>query len=254
MNTGQRYFGMSIVQIGILAVLAFVACIAIGFLGIMLLGSVPATPQIQPTYTLQPSPTIVVTSTAWPTITPIPDWQEYTFADGRARIWLPASYVGGDTVTSAGNIMEQVKNTSDDEAFVSGIQELIATPEIAFFAFDTADSTSVLRFMYVGMETVSPDLVLTIDDYLNRIMDESAKSGDRVVERQVTQMDYYPAGKLVVEHKISTEDVDVYVTMAAYVVQVDDTMWFMTFRTGREEFGNYRPIMEASANSFWIQR
>jgi hypothetical protein len=245
---------MTFAQIGILAALAFVACIIMGFLGMMLLGSAPATPQVQPTYTLQPTPTTVVTSTPWPTITPIPNWQEYTFADGQARIWLPANYVGGDSVTSGSAIMEQVKAASNEEAFINGVQELIASPEVSFFAFDTDESTSVIRIMFVSRETLSPDLVLTIDDYLNHMVDDAVAEGGRVVERQVTQLDSYPAGVLVTEIRISAGDIEVYVTVTMYVIQVDNTMWFMTFRTGREEFGNYRPTIEASANSFWISR
>jgi len=34
---------------------------------------------------------------------------------------------------------------------------------------------------------------------------------------------------------------------------VDDTMWFITFRTGREEFKEYQQSIEVSVNSFWIQ-
>ncbi len=253
MKTGQRYFGMTLAQIGILAVLALVACIAIGIMGTLMLNSVPNTQQTQPTYTLQPSPTPVVTSTPWPTITPIPDWQEYSFADGQARIWLPASYIGGDIATSSEEIMEKLKETIDDEAFANDIQGLMASPEISFFAFDT-EFTSSVRFMFVGSETLSPDLVIKMDDYLNNMVDNSTDGSNRVVERQVTQLDYYPVGKLVVESKIPAEDVEVYVTIAIYVIQVDNTMWIITFRTGREEFGSYRSIIEASARSFWIQR
>ncbi len=253
MNTGQRYFGMTLVQIGILAALAFIACIVIGILGMMLLNSAPAAPQIAPTYTLQPRPTTVLTATPWPTITPIPGWQEYTFADGQARIWLPASYIGGDTVTSSGSIMEKLKATVDDEAFANDIQELIASPEVSLFAFDTEFST-VIRFMFISRETLSPDLVFTLDDYLNRMMDDAAGGGSRVVERQITQLDSYPIGKLVVENKIPAGDVEVFVTVSVYVIQVDNTMWLITFRTGREEFGSYRLIMETCAGSFWIQK
>jgi hypothetical protein len=251
MTNGQRLFGMTTAQIGILVVLAFVACIAIGLLGFMLLSSVPQAPQIIPTYTLQPSPTTVVTSTAWPTVTPIPGWQEYGFAEDQARIWLPASYIGGDTVASPGSIMEKLKATVDDEDFVNDIQELIASPDIFFFAFDT-EFTSVIRFMYAGKETLSPDLVITIDDYLNHMMDIAADGSSRVIERQVTQLDYFPVGKLVVENRVAAGDVDVYVTMSVYVIQVDNTMWFISYRIGRDEFASYRSIMEASANSFWI--
>jgi hypothetical protein len=252
MKTGQRYLGMTLVQIVILAALALVACIILGILGTMLLNSTPNTQIAQPTYTLQPSPTPFFTTTPWPTITPIPDWQEYSFADGQARIWLPASYIGGDTATSSGAIMEKLKATIDDEAFANDIQGLIASPEVSFFAFDT-EFTSAVRFMFIGNETLSPDLVITMDDYLNSMMNTTDGS-NRVVERQVTQLDNNPAGILVVESKVPAGDVEVYLRAAVYVIQVDNTMWLITFRTGREEFGSYRPIIEASAKSFWIQR
>ena len=251
MKTGQRFFGMTLAQVGILAALAFVACIVMGILGTLMLRATPAPQQIQPTYTLQPSPTTVVTSTPWPTVTPIPDWQEYSFADGRARIWLPARYIGGDTVTSSETIMERLRATFDDEAFASDIQELIASSDVSFFAFDT-EYTSVVRFMFVGSETLSPDLTITMDDYLNRMMDNVTGS-DRVIERQVTQLGDNPVGILVVETQVPAGDVEVYVTLAVYVIQVDNTMWLITFRTGRDEFVSYRSTIEASAGSFWIQ-
>lgn len=253
MNTGKRYFGMTLAQIGILAALALVACIVIGILGTMMLNFTPAAQSVEPTYTLQPSPTPVMPSTPWPTVTPIPDWQEYSFVEGQARIWLPASYIGGDTVTSSGTIMEKLKATFDDEAFANDIQGLMATPEVSFFAFDT-EFTSAVRFMFIGKETLSPDVVITLDRYLNNMVDNSVDGSDRLVERQVIQGDYYPVGKLVVESKVPAEDAEVYVTVATYVIQVDNTMWLITFRTGREEFGGYRPTIESIANSFWIQQ
>jgi hypothetical protein len=36
-------------------------------------------------------------------------------------------------------------------------------------------------------------------------------------------------------------------------VQVEDTMWFITYRTGREEYVSQQPFIEASINSFWVQ-
>jgi hypothetical protein len=253
MKTGQRYFGMTLAQIGILAALALVACIVIGIFGTMLLNFTPTAQPVQPTYTLQPSPTPSAMPTAWPTITPIPDWQEYSFAEGQSRIWLPASYVGGDTVTSSAAVMEKLKATFDDEAFANDIQNLMATPEVSFFAFDT-EFTSVIRFMFIGKETLSRDVVVTLDGYLNSMVDNSITGSDRLIERQVTQGDYYPIGILVVESKIPAENADVFVTVATYVIPVDNTMWQITFRTGREEFGSLRSNIESIANSFWIQR
>jgi len=251
MNSGQRYFGMTLAQIGILAALALVACVVIGILGSMMLNLAPNT-EAEPTYTLQPSPTAVLTSTPWPTVTPIPNWQEYSFSEGQARIWLPASYTGGDTVTSSDAIMEKLRATFDDEAFANDIQGLIEIPEVGFFAFD-AGSTSLIRFMYIGSETLNPDVALSMDYYLNRMMDDFTGANDRVVERQIAQLDHHQAGKLVVESRIPAGDVDFFVTVAAYMIKVENTMWFITFRTGRDEYVNQQPVMEASVNSFWVQ-
>ena len=252
MNTGKRFFGMTLAQIGILAALALVACVVIGILGTMMLNLVPNRQQVEPTYTLQPSPTAVVTSTAWPTVTPVPNWQEYSFAEGQARIWLPASYAGGDTATSSTAIMERLRATFDDEAFANDIQGLIAIPEIVFFAFDT-EFTNSAKFMHVGREPLDPDLALSMDSYLNRMMDNFTDTSDRVVERQIAQLDHYQAGKLAVESKVPAGEVETFVTTAIYMVQVDDTMWFITFRTGRDEYVSQQPVIEASVNSFWVQ-
>lgn len=251
MKTGQKFFGMTLGQIGILAGLALVACIVIGILGSMLLNSAPNT-EAEPTYTLQPSPTAVVTSTPWPTVTPIPNWQEYSFAEGQARIWLPASYTGGDTATSSEAIMEKLRATFNDEAFASDVQGLLAIPEIAFFAFDT-ESTSSARIAYVASEALNPDLDLSMDYYLNRMMDNFTDANDRVVERQIAQLDYYQAGKLAVESKVPAGEVETFVTTVIHMVQVDDTMWSITFRTGREEYVGQQAMIEASVNSFWVQ-
>ena len=253
MNTGQRYFGMTIAQIGILAALALFACIVIGILGTLMLNRSTSPQQTDPTSTLQPGPIFAVTSTPWPTVTPIPGWQEYSFAENQVRIWLPASYTGGDTATSSEVIMESLRATINNETFVSDIQDLLAIPEIVFFAFDTESADSI-RFTYVGKEALNPDLDLPMDYYLNRMMGKFSAASDRVVERQVAQLDFYAAGKLAVESKVPSGDVETFVTRVIYLVQVDDTMWTITFRSGREEYSAYQPTIEASINSFWIQR
>ena len=253
MNTGQSYFGMTLAQIGVLAGLALVACIAIGLLGSMLLNTVPGVEQVQPTYTLQPSPTPILTTTPWPTITPIPNWQEYSLSGGRARIWLPASYIGGEPSTSSEMIKENLRNTFNDEAFASDIEGLLAIPEIEFFAFDTQFVNSA-RFMYVGTEALDPDKPLHMDDYLNQKMDDFAVGDDRVTGRQIVQLDNYPAGKLVVESKVPAGEVETFITKVIYMIEVDDTMWLITFRTGRDEFSDYQQTIETSAGSFWVQR
>ena len=198
---------MTFTQISILAALALVACVVIGILGTLMLNLFPGTQQAEPTYTLQPGPTPVLTATAWPTITPIPDWQEYSFTEGRTRIWLPASYIGGEPATSSDMIRENLKTIFDDEDFSRDIEGLLAIPEIDFFAFD-AEFVDSARFMYVGTEALNPDLDLSMDYYLNRRMDIFTGASDRVVERQIAQLDHFEAGKLVIESKVPVGDAD----------------------------------------------
>ena len=252
MNSGQRYLGMTLAQIGILAALALVACVVIGILVTLMLNIFPGTQQAEPTYTLQPSPTAIVAPTAWPTVTPIPNWQVYSFANSQAKIWLPESYIGGEPATSSDMLKENLRTIYNDEAFSRDIEGLLAIPEIDFFAFDTEFVDSA-RFMYVGTEALNPDLDLSMDYYLNRMMDNFTGASDRVVERQIEQLEHYQAGKLVIESKVPVGDTEKFVSMAIYLVRVDDTMWFITFRTGREEFKEQQQTIETSANSFWVQ-
>ena len=191
------------------------------------------------------------TSTPLATITAIPNWNEFRFADDQASIWLPASYSGGNTTTSSDAIIQKLRSATRDEAFINDIQELIALPEIKFFAFDTNfDDGS--KSMYVGNEVLTAGSTLTMDEYLNRMMNNFT-GGERVVERQIVDMDRFPAGKLVVETKVPAGEVETFVSMAIYTVRSGDTMWFITFRTGRDQFKDYQTTFEDSVNSFWAQ-
>jgi hypothetical protein len=107
--------------------------------------------------------------------------------------------------------------------------------------------------MYVGTEALDPDLSLSMDYYLNRMMDNFTGVNERVVERQIARLDHYQAGRLVVESKVPAGDTEKFVTTVIYMVRVNDTMWFTTFRTGREEYKDYQQIIQTSANSFWVQ-
>jgi hypothetical protein len=249
----RKYFGMTMGQLIVLVVLGLMACSLVGVSGVMLF---TMTANVQPpapqTFTPAPSQTPLATTTTWPTITPIPDWKEFRFASDKASIWLPTSYSGGDTVTSSETILQNIRGATDDEAFINDIQELIVLPEVKFFAFDSnLDNGS--KFMYVGNEELDPDLVLTMDDYLNSMMDDFTGGSERIVERQIIQLDRYPAGKLVIENKVPAGDVETFISMAIYTVRADNTMWFITFRSGREDFKDYQPVIETSVNSFWAQ-
>jgi hypothetical protein len=254
MDAKKSLFGMTLPQVIVLAVLALVACTVIGILGIMIVNSTPATTvqPIQPTYTLQPSPMPTATTTPWPTVTPIQNWQPYSFSSGQAHIWLPNSYLGGDTQTSSTEIMTNLRATLDDEEFAASVQNLVENPDVIFFALDT-DLTDVIKFVYVGQEALNPDVSLSMDAYLNQALDNIDTGTGRLIERQIIQFDSFPTGKLVFESKVPAGDVEVFVSIAVYTIRVDNTMWFITFRTGRQDYLGYKETMDAIVQSFWVQ-
>ena len=253
MNIKKKYFGMTLSQIGILAVMAIFGCIVIGILGSMISSGATDLQLAQQVNTLTPSPVPTATSTSWVAVTPIPNWQQFSFASGKAQIWLPNSYMGGDTLTSAEEIMVTVRATIDDEVFADIIQNSILSPDVTFLALDTNLTNVVIKFIYIRSQPINPDLQLTMDDYLNQLMNEYSGGTERMVERKITQLDNFSAGKLVLDSKVLVEDIDALVSIAIYMVRVENTMWFITFRTGREEYLSYQPTIEAILNSFWIE-
>ena len=149
--------------------------------------------------------------------------------------------------------MENLRTAVDDDAFTTSLQNLIENPDVIFFALDT-DLTDVIKFMFVSSESIDPDLQITMDDYINQVMDNINETS-RVVERQIVQFDNFPAGKLVGETIVPAGDsVEVSVSIAVYMIRVDNTMWVITFRTGRQDYLSYQETMDAIVNSFWVQQ
>lgn len=248
---GQKTLGMTSGQWIVLVVLGMAACILIGIAGVMLLRvRAGAVQVVAPTGTPAPSRTPLPTPTAVSTVTPIPGWTAYTFAQGQASLWLPAGYNGGDPSTATETIMANLRSATQDQAFLDDVRDLIALPDIKFFAFDPDFDTGI-RIVYVGAEAMDPGADVNMDEALNQLMSNFTGASDRVVERQVVQLERFPAGKLVVDSKVPAGDGEALTSLAVYAVQSGEWMWYLSFRTGREEFKGYQPTIEASVNSFW---
>jgi hypothetical protein len=253
------FFGLSPVEIGILVVLILVICGLAVFIGKSFLDALRAAnaveDQLPPTLTLAPSPTPKITSTPWPAAEPIPDWGKFEFAGSKASLWLPNSYQGGDPIAYPEIVMMTVEVFSSDQAFNQSVEEMISNnPALTFFAFDTT-ATESARIVFVIPEPADPDPTLTMDDYLDALMETARKDGMRLVGRDIIALDHFEAGQLAMEFRVPTGPENQYanVRMVVYLVQVDDTIWSIAYRTGREEFDDFLPVIETSINSFHVQ-
>lgn len=149
--------------------------------------------------------------------------------------------------------MQNVRASYNNEAFANDIQGLINTPGITFFAYDL-DFIESARFMYVWSEALDPAIPLTMDLYLNSMMEDVSGGNDRVVERQITQLDHTEIGILVVESKVPAGELDTFVSTANYLIQGDDTMWIITFRIGRDELKDIKETINITVSSFSFLR
>ncbi len=208
-----------------------------------------------PTKTVEPTATPRPTATPKPTLTPIAGWSRFAFDREEAEIWLPETYQGGDTVEYLDIVMLTLQTFVDDEIYNNWVENRINENDIVFFGFDTDNEEKVLTIdVFIFKEKIPADLVLTMDDYLNQMMDNLSESGNRVVDRQIVQLHNYEAGRIFVDVEFEVgEDITVRGRQAIYSIWQDDVMWSVLFRTSKEDFKSYQTVIENSANSFFVQ-
>jgi hypothetical protein len=208
-----------------------------------------------PTYTIQPTEVPTPTSTPKPTLTPMVGWNSFSFDQDKAEIRLPESYQGGDTIEYFDIVMLTLETYVDDAIYINWVKNRINENEIVFYGFDTQNQAKVLTIdVFIFKEKISPDLILTMDEYLNFVMENLSAGGNRVVDRQIVQLHHYEAGRLFVdvEFEVGT-DLTVRGRQAIYSIWQDDVMWSILFRTSKEDFKDYQQVIEDSVNTFLIQ-
>lgn len=254
----KEYLGISPGEMGILVVLIIVICVIGGFLGKMILDN-PSTTSLkpavihEPTYTIAPSITPSQIPPSRLTSTPMPGWNRFEFAEGKAEIWLPESYQGGDTVAYPDVVIMTLETYIDDDVFVESVKPIILESDTLFFAFDT-EPADAIRFVYVIVEQLPPDLIISMNDYLNAVSDYINEDNTRIVGRETKSLDYYSdVGVLTTEVEIPAgEGVYFYVRLCSHVVRVDNTMWGLFFRTSRTEFDEYLSTIDRSVRTFYV--
>jgi hypothetical protein len=235
MKQHRKYFGMTVLQIGILAGLAGAACLLFGLAGWFALrgksGFFARAPQSTPI--AQATSTMIVIPTLTPTLTstPIPyellipdGWRQ--FKTGLVEIWLPSNFKPGDA-----KLLSDSTNLAIPELIMSG-----------------ASSKSSLYQMLVttSYEPLSSN---SLDAFLD---DKIAKfpADIRVAERRKVSVNSTDAVRFVFETRSHNIDLDV----LAYVFLDGNTVWYVEYAAQINEFYEMLPTFEESVNTFRIVR
>jgi len=252
MDTEQKkgFMGMSPVELAILIVLLIASLVIGGFFAKTVLdnSSKQANRQTSiliPTHTPSPEPTLPTTPT------PIPGFNRFNFASPPGEIWLPEGYEGGDTITYPDIVLLTTEIFTEDQDFIDDVKNLIAIPEVVFFAFDS-NSTGVIRFVYIMGEPLNPDLNITLESYMNALADSAKADGAKVIGRTISQVKQYQTGRTVIENKVPAGNLEAFIHLTIYSIRLENTMWNIAFRTGVDEFNNYLPVMEDIVSTFTL--
>jgi hypothetical protein len=255
----KRYFGMTIVQVGILAVLACLACSLTGTGLYFALNSfvppvnVATQPQVEsetPTPEMTSTPTLTATPTRIPSPTPtkyedtIPaGWKQY-IEQFRYEIWFPPEYT---PVDSRGKLQELIQ-IYEDGGFSEVAQLRTATLEedVTHYVLWMADTViSPLRYQTNISIATYPLERRTLAEYVEAQMAEFPPS-IRVMERRAYSLSVYPAERLWLENSLSNTTLG----MVMYVVRAQDNAWIITCYTHFNEFYARLPIFDQIASTF----
>ena len=252
----KSYFGFSRNELIVMIVLAVIIVGLVLIVGFSFLRGLKAArdadSQLPPTITPRPSATPVMTATPLPEAGAIPGWNKFEFAESKASLWLPDTFQGGDPVAYAEIVMMTVETYSQDAAFVESVKNLLdENPDIRFFGFDV-DAVTSARSAFAAPEQVHLGPALTLADYLDEYKTTALAEGDRLVGEEVVAMDHFEAGRLLIEFKVPLDEQDQYRFMkkVVYLVQVDDTIWNISYLTDRDDFPAYWPLIQESINTF----
>ena len=231
MNDEKKYFGMTKMQLGILAGLAVVLILVVGTGGWLVLGDSNLGRSQRSAATVAPTVTsiVVMPSTLTPTITPTPiayeqlipaDWKQYKTS--LIEIWLPA------------NFKESTKKNSDILNSFSFI-ELLAT-EVS------SKSSAYNMQVAVTYDLLTAD---SLDEHLKGKLPHLPYQA-RVTDSRTVYVNTVEARRFVIEYRADNVDYNDLV----YVIQDGDTVWYVQYAAEISEFFTNLPMFEQSILTF----
>ncbi len=242
---------MTPMQIGILSVLALVACIIFGIGGFLIYSlrsntvaaNQPASPvQVENTavFTATPEPTATPTFTP----TPIPGWNR--FEGGGVELWLPASYEGGDSAENLEMIVAMIKSIGAGHEQIA--QALEQDPgAMPFFALDR-DNLGTTVNVTIREMPAEMSLEAYMEGYVQALQ-EQVFFEVRVTQQTIVTLDQYQAGQLLLE--IGAVEAPNF--QLTYVIKENGTVWTINYATLPEQIGQQLPIFQQSIQTFRVQ-
>ncbi|GAB4504512.1 MAG: hypothetical protein Fur0043_15060 [Anaerolineales bacterium] len=259
MKRPTRYFGMTVAQVSILAVLACLACGLTGAALYFVLNSLTPPVSVTPTaYTkfdtpaspASVTPTLTATATRIPSPTPtkyedaIPEgWNQYR-EQSRYEIWFPPEYT---PVDQRGKLQELIQ-VYEDSGYSEIAQSRTATLEedVTHYVLWMADTViSPLRYQTnVSIATYpleKKDLSAYVDAQIQQL-----PPSIRVIERRPHNIGNDQAERLWLENSLSNTTLG----MVMYVIRANDDVWVITCYTHFNEFYIRAPVFDQIVNTF----
>jgi hypothetical protein len=248
----KRYFGMTIVQLLILACLAFVVCgtLAGGFVFVsgstgggefsIFPSAVPSsTPK--PTFTpyLTETPTLVPTATLIPYEELIPSgWDQYTTAT--IELWVPPQFQPVDVEQERQARIEFYKDLGYEDV----ARSLEENPSAYVFWFEQAEPGTSL---YTANIIVEPMLMTagSLDEFLDQEYDTEPQEFI-VVNRQEFKVGNYEARRVLMEANLS----NVYIGAAQYAIFDGVNVWIINCGSNFNDFYTWLPEFDKVARTF----
>lgn len=232
MDDEQKFFGMTKIQVGIVAglagVLVVIVCVG-AFFVFRNLNPTDSAPQ--PTST--PAPTVTSVAALAPTVTftPAPtaipyeqlipaDWKQYKTS--LVEIWLPANFKLADKKT-----LDQTAQLALNELFIT----------------EVPSKTSA----YNMLVSVSYDLLTgdSLDEFLQTKISQ-LPAEVRVTDRRTVYVNTVEARRIMIELRANNIDINDMV----YVFLDGDTVWYVEYVAQIGEFFENLPVFEQSIKTF----
>ena len=235
MNQDRKYFGMSAMQIGILAGLAGAACLLFGLTGwFVFRGRVNASPpppvhtpviQSTPTLLLSPTPVFTETPTSIPYDQLIPSgWVQYKTA--LVELWLPPGFKPGNPKSLSGSAR-------------------LAVPEMVIT--EVASKSSLYQmFVVVSYKPFTAD---SLDAFLD-IEVSKLPAEVSVTERRKVFVNSTESVRFTFETRSNNIDIN----DLAYVFLDGGTVWYVEYAAQINEFFERLPTFEQSIKTFRVVR
>ena len=231
MEEEKKYFGMTRMQVGILAGLAGTLLLLVCIGGVLIFrgGGLGISESSAPTAIPTVTSVMVTPPTVTPTITltPVPydqlipaDWNQYKTA--LVEIWMPGNFKLAD-------------NRTKDITANFGVPDLLLT--------EVSSNSSA----YTMLVSVSYDL--STGGSLDELLDEKFPSipyQARIADRRTVFVNTLEARRVVIEFKVENIDYN----NVVYIIEDGSTIWYVEYVAQIAEFFDNLPIFEQSIKTF----